>query len=103
MKRAGITVTGAAIVVLCVTSCALESANREAPSVAPQSQQCHARVIQAAATDFPEKAKQARLTGRVVATYSLDGSGKPQDIKVVESTSRVFDAAVIDALRRTEF
>ena len=45
-----------------------------------------------------------RSGGGFVATYDFDGSGKARNIHIVEARpAGVFDAAAVEALRRSEF
>ena len=53
---------------------------------------------------FPSEALRDGLSGYVVVTYDLDGSGKAQNVQVVVAhPAGVFNAVAMEALRRSEF
>jgi TonB family protein len=81
-----------------------EPSVRGAPPEVLASQTCQEHFVQRALPAYPKKAMQARLSGYVVATYDLDGSGKAQGIQIIESQpTSAFDAAALEALQRSEF
>ncbi|MGV8942363.1 MAG: TonB family protein [Lysobacter sp.] len=54
--------------------------------------------------DWPEKARGRDVSGYVVISYSLDGSGSAKELTVTDSKpKRLFDKATLKILERTEF
>ena len=57
-----------------------------------------------ASPGYPAAAMNDHISGYSIATYSLDGSGKAHDIRIVASEPwGVFDAAATSALERSSF
>jgi TonB family protein len=52
---------------------------------------------------YPEVARAAGLTGKVVANLWIDKKGKVHEVRIMESTSEMFNQAVIDAASRYVF
>ena len=65
---------------------------------------CRQYITRASPPDYPKRAMQGDIGGYVVLRYSLDGSGKATNIRAIEGRPPgVFDAAAVEALKRTEF
>ena len=57
-----------------------------------------------ASPGYPAAAMKDHVSGYAVATYSLDGSGKAHDIRIVKSEPPgAFEAAATGALERSSF
>ena len=89
---------------LCSICGAQESLYRSAPLEIQQSESCREHLVQRAVAAYPKKAMLKGLSGYVVLTYDLDGSGKAQGIVVADSQpSDIFNSSAIDALQRSAF
>jgi len=54
--------------------------------------------------EFPSKALSQRLSGAVTVEYTVDASGDPRDVRVVEATPPgVFDKAAVTAVKRWHY
>ena len=56
-------------------------------------------VLQAAEAEYPRTALRRGLTGEVLVEYSVNEQGRAEDIRVLNSGSRVFESAAIKAVR----
>lgn len=52
---------------------------------------------------YPDAAKPAKLSGRVVASALVNGQGSVDTVKIESSTDPVFNQAVIDAIKPLRF
>lgn len=56
------------------------------------------------ANDWPRQALGRDVSAYVVVTYDLDGSGKAQNLRVVDSNpAGLFDKTTVSILKRTDF
>ena len=54
--------------------------------------------------EFPSKALSQRLSGAVTVEYTVDASGDPRDVRVIEATPPgVFDHAAVAAVKRWHY
>jgi TonB family protein len=54
--------------------------------------------------EFPQKALSQHLSGSVTVEYTVDTSGEPRDVRVVEATPPgVFDKAAVAAVKRWKY
>ena len=54
--------------------------------------------------EFPSKALSQRLNGAVTVEYTVDASGDPRDVRVIEATPPgVFDHAAVAAVKRWHY
>jgi protein TonB len=53
--------------------------------------------------EYPAIARPARLEGRVVLQAVIARDGTVEDVEIVHSTSRVFDEAALEAVRRWRY
>jgi protein TonB len=60
------------------------------------------RLVKRVAPDYPEIARQARVSGRVVVEATTDVYGRVKDVKVLESVP-LLDQAALDAVRQWVF
>jgi TonB family protein len=57
-----------------------------------------------AAPEYPPRALSSQISGSVLLTYTVDTSGVPRDVHVIEATPLgVFDDAAISAVRRWRY
>lgn len=52
---------------------------------------------------YPEIAQKAGLEGKVIAYLWVDKQGKVRDVKIVKSSSEIFNQSVIDAAKQYQF
>jgi periplasmic protein TonB len=54
--------------------------------------------------EFPSKALSQRLSGAVTVEYTVDTSGDPRDVRIIEATPPgVFDHAALAAVKRWHY
>lgn len=61
------------------------------------------RVLHGTSPEYPPQALVAGVQGRVVIGFTVDASGKPRDLEVVDSSSGLFNAAALQALAEWRF
>ena len=61
------------------------------------------RRIKGEAVPYPKEAERNHFLGKVTVDFLVDETGKPQDLRVVESAGEVLNSAVVAALRGWEF
>ena len=61
------------------------------------------RRIKGEAVAYPKEAERNHFLGKVTLDFLVDETGKPQDLRVVESAGEVLNSAVIEAVRGWEF
>lgn len=61
------------------------------------------RAIQLGQPVYPSVALQARLTGEVLVEVTIDEMGGVKDARVVSFTNEIFNAAALEAARRSRF
>ena len=65
---------------------------------------CRRFITRAAIPEYPTRAMQDHLSGYVVLSYALDGSGKAKNIRPVDARPPgVFDDAAVEALLLSDF
>lgn len=57
------------------------------------------QVLQAAQAEYPRSALRRGMTGEVLVEYSVNAQGKAEDIRILNSGSRVFESAAVKAVR----
>jgi TonB family protein len=76
----------------------------QAAGVNPASLAASLKRVRYTAPEFPSKALSQRLSGSVTVEYTVDASGEPRDVRVVEATPPgVFDKAAISAVKRWKY
>ena len=76
----------------------------QAAGVSPQSLAANLKRTRYAPPEFPSKALSQHLSGSVTVEYTVDTSGDPRDVRVVEATPPgVFDKAAIAAVKRWHY
>jgi TonB family protein len=83
---------------------ALASRSAQAAGVNPASLAALLKRTRYTPPEFPSKALSQRLSGSVTVEYTVDTSGDPRDVRVVEATPPgVFDKAAIAAVKRWHY
>lgn len=59
--------------------------------------------LENAAPEYPKNASRIGLSGSVDVEYSIDPDGHVKHYRVLESTNKIFNGAVIDALKRWRY
>lgn len=59
--------------------------------------------IEKVAIEYPMQAREAGISGRLVARVFVDERGEVENVEIVESAGEVIDRAAIEALRRWKF
>lgn len=59
------------------------------------------QVLQAVEAEYPRTALRRGLTGEVLVEYSVNEQGRAEDIRILDSGSRVFESAAIRAVRES--
>jgi TonB family protein len=74
------------------------------PAINPAALAGQLKQTRSAAPEYPDSALSHRIAGAVILTYTVDTSGVPRDVHVVESTPPgVFDTAAVTAVRRWRY
>ena len=60
-------------------------------------------IIKRVAPMYPELARLANLEGKVIAQLWIDRKGRARDVKIIKSTSEVFNQSVIDAAKQWQY
>ena len=68
-----------------------------APATAETANQV--QVLQAAQAEYPRTAMRRGLTGEVLVEYSVNEQGRAEDIRILDSASRVFESAAVKAVQ----
>jgi TonB family protein len=69
--------------------------------VTPVSAETSVTVLRAAEAEYPRTALRRGLTGEVLVEYSVNEQGRAEDIRILDSGSRVFEPAAIRAVQNS--
>ena len=61
------------------------------------------RRIKGEAVAYPKEAERYHFLGKVTVDFLVDETGRPQDLRVVESAGEVLNSAVVEAVRGWQF
>ena len=76
----------------------------QAPAINPAMLAGQLKQTRSAAPEYPQSALARQIAGSVILTYTVDTSGVPRDVHVIESTPQgVFDTAAVTAVRRWRY
>ena len=82
----------------------LQKQAAQAPEINPAALVAKLKQTRSAAPEYPPRALNDRITGSVLLTYTVDTSGVPRDVHVIEAAPLgVFDEAAVSAVRRWRY
>lgn len=80
------------------------AAARASSGVSPASLAASLKRTRYVAPEFPSKALSQRVSGSVTVEYTVDASGNPRDVRVVEATPPgVFDKSAVTAIKHWHY
>jgi len=76
----------------------------QTPAISTAALAAKLKQTRSAAPEYPQSALSHQIAGSVVLMYTVDTSGMPRDVHVIESTPPgVFDSAAVAAVRRWRY